>query len=87
MSNQPENEHQQYETVTPEEVRQSLLAELEAGKQAIDELSDEQLEEVAGGSLNAFLIGVSGLGKYGRPAETLGMTRRGLKRWFGNDMR
>jgi hypothetical protein len=49
MSNQPEHENQQPETVTPEEVRQSLLAEIEAGKQAITELSDDQLEEVAGG--------------------------------------
>ena len=49
MSNQPEHENQQPKSVTPEEVRQSILAELEASKQAITELSDEQLEEVAGG--------------------------------------
>jgi hypothetical protein len=49
MSNQPEYENQQSETVTPEEVRQFLLAEIEANKQAIAELSDEQIEEVAGG--------------------------------------
>jgi hypothetical protein len=49
MSNQPEYENQQPETVTLEEVRQSILAEIEASKQAITELSDEQLEEVAGG--------------------------------------
>ena len=48
MTNQPENENQQ--TVTPEEVRQSLLAELEASQQAISELNDEELEEVAGGA-------------------------------------
>ncbi len=47
MSNQPEQENQQ--TATPQEMRQALLAELEAGEQAIAELSDEQLEEVAGG--------------------------------------
>jgi hypothetical protein len=46
MSNQPENEQQ---SMTAEEVRQYILAELEAGKKAIAELSDEQLEEVAGG--------------------------------------
>ena|SRR5690349_8227592 len=48
MTNQPENENQQ--TPTPEEVRQYILAELEASKQTIAELSDEQLEEVAGGA-------------------------------------
>ena len=42
-----ENENQQ--TPTPEEVRQYILAELEASKQTIAELSDEELEEVAGG--------------------------------------
>jgi Type-A lantibiotic len=49
MSNQPEHENQQTKSVTPEEVRQSILAELEASQQAITELSDEELEEVAGG--------------------------------------
>src|SRR5689334_20753623 len=50
MSKQPEQENQQ----TPQEMRQALLAELEAGEQAIAELSDEQLEEVAGGGLKLF---------------------------------
>ena len=53
MSNQFENENQQ--TIAPEEVRQSLLAELEEGKQAIAELSDEDLEEIAGGRFGSFL--------------------------------
>jgi hypothetical protein len=66
MSNQSENENQQSETVTPEEVRQYLLAEIEAGKQAITELSDEQLEEVAGG-------GRFGRGGGARPAPGEGM--------------
>ena len=39
MSNQPEQENQQPETVTPEELRQ----------QAVVEFSDEQLVEVTGG--------------------------------------
>ncbi len=51
MSNQPENEKQQVETIAPEEVRQFLLAELEASKQALVELSNEQLGEIAGGYL------------------------------------
>src|SRR5689334_17575806 len=50
MSNQPENENQQAETITTEELREFLLTEIEASKQAIAELSDEQLEEVAGGA-------------------------------------
>lgn len=49
MSNQPENEMQQI--LTPEEVRQSLLAEIEASKQAIQELSDKDLEEAIGGAV------------------------------------
>jgi len=50
MSNQPENENQQAETVSAEELREYLLTELETSKQAIAELSDEQLEEIAGGA-------------------------------------
>ena len=46
MSDQPENEMQQ--TVTPEEVREAMLAELDASKQTIEELSDEELESIAG---------------------------------------
>jgi hypothetical protein len=44
MSDQHENE-----SMTPEVVRQALLAEIDATKQAIAELSNEQLEEVVGG--------------------------------------
>jgi hypothetical protein len=46
MSNQPENDVQQ--PLTPEEVRQYALAEIESTKQVIAELSDEELEEIAG---------------------------------------
>ena len=49
MSNQSEHENQQ--SLTPEEVRQALLAGIEATQQAIVELSNEQLEEVGGGGL------------------------------------
>jgi bacteriocin-like protein len=49
MSNQPRREIQPPETVTPQEVRQFLLADLEAYKQAITELNDEELEEITGG--------------------------------------
>jgi hypothetical protein len=47
MSDQFANEEQQ--SLTPEEVRQALLAELDASQQAIAELSNEQLEEAVGG--------------------------------------
>jgi hypothetical protein len=35
-------------TVSPQELRERMLEELEASKQAIAELSDEELEDVAG---------------------------------------
>ena len=54
MSDQPENEKQQSATVTSQELREVLLAELDASKQVIAELSEEQLEEIAGGGLSAF---------------------------------
>jgi hypothetical protein len=44
MSNRSENE-----AITTQELREILLAELEARKQAIVELSNEQLGEIAGG--------------------------------------
>jgi hypothetical protein len=57
MSNQPEDEMQQ--TLTSEEVRQPLLAEIEASKQAVVELSNERLEEVVGGlSLRGGIVGL-----------------------------
>ena len=54
MSDHLENEMQPSETVTPQELRESLLAELETARQAIAELNNEQLEEVVGGGLNCF---------------------------------
>lgn len=51
LLNQSENEKkQQPETLTPQELRRSLLAKVEAGKQMIEALDDEQLEEVVGGA-------------------------------------
>jgi hypothetical protein len=44
MSQQPENE-----ALTPQELRETLLSEIEASQQAISELNDEQLEEITGG--------------------------------------
>ncbi len=63
MSDQMANENQQ--NMTPEEVRQQLLAELEISQQAITELSDEQLEEVAGGAFLT-LRGIKGTYDYAR---------------------
>jgi hypothetical protein len=60
MSNQPEHDNQQPETITSEEMRQSILAELEASKQEIAELSDEQLVEIAGGGLDSQGVGING---------------------------
>ena len=54
MSDHLENEIQPSETMTPLELRESLLAELETASQAIAELSNEELEEVVGGGLNCF---------------------------------
>jgi bacteriocin-like protein len=51
MSYQPEHENQQSETVTSEEVRQSLLAQLDATRQAIEVLSEEELKAISGGTL------------------------------------
>jgi hypothetical protein len=49
MSNQPNNRIQQ--TSTPEELQKHLPTETHASAQAVQELSEEQLENVAGGSL------------------------------------
>jgi 1,6-anhydro-N-acetylmuramate kinase len=49
MSNQGEQEKQQPEHLSIEEVRQFILAELEASQQIIATLSDEELADVAGG--------------------------------------
>lgn len=51
MSNQANQEKQPSKTIPSEEVRQFLLDELEARKQALVELSNEQLGEIAGGYL------------------------------------
>jgi hypothetical protein len=44
MSQPSENEAQ-----TPQELRETLLSEIEASQQAMSELSDEQVEEIVGG--------------------------------------
>jgi len=58
MSNQPEQENQQPETVTPQEIREAILADLEASKQAIAELSDKELEQITGGGLTSWISGL-----------------------------
>ena len=53
MSDQLKNEISQPKMMTPQELRESLLTELEAGKQALTELSDEEvLEAITGGGLS-----------------------------------
>lgn len=49
MSKQPENE-----ALTPQQLRQALLSELETSQQTLVELSDEQLEAVAGAGIGSF---------------------------------
>ncbi len=66
MSNQPEQANQQ--SLTSEELRQHLLTQIEASKQAIEELNDEELEGVAGGGFLHFMKGV------GRTVENVAVT-------------
>jgi hypothetical protein len=63
MSDQPENAMEPAETRVSEGVRQYILARLDASKQTIAELSDEELHEVAGGILGD-LVGLTALGGY-----------------------
>src|SRR5690349_10981779 len=48
MSEQPNQTEQS--ALTPQELRQRMLEELEVSKQVIEEISDEELEAVAGGA-------------------------------------
>jgi hypothetical protein len=67
MSQQAEHEQQ---PLTPEEIRQHLT-ELGADQQAITELSDEQLEEIAGGGKWGRIFKVA---KYGFEGVTAAAT-------------
>jgi hypothetical protein len=60
MSDHFENNIQPSEAVPPQGLRESLLVELETARQAIAELSSEQLEEIVGGGLG---LGCFGCGK------------------------
>jgi hypothetical protein len=51
MTKQPKNE-----ALTTQELREALLSELESSHKVIAELSDEQLEAVAGGMINPFSV-------------------------------
>ena len=62
MSNQPENEMQQ--TPTPRRCGQYLLAEIETSQQVIAELSDEELEEIAGATIGNRLSGMIATSKF-----------------------
>ncbi len=53
MSDQPGQPVQS--TQSPEGLRQLMLEQLDASKQAIEELSDEELENVAGGGISGLL--------------------------------
>jgi bacteriocin-like protein len=59
MSNHAHDEQQ------PQELRQSLLSELETNQQAMSELNDEELEQVAGGGfLKKALVATTVYGLY-----------------------
>ena len=57
MSDHFENNIQPSEAMSPQGLRESLLVELETARQAIAELSSEQLEEIVGGGLGCFGCG------------------------------
>ena len=77
LMNQSENERQ-LKTMLPGELRQFLLAEIETGKQTIEALSDNQLEEIVGGMnhmpLNDFFDLLAGGGE--NSGENSGHTSR-----------
>jgi bacteriocin-like protein len=73
MSNQPENE-----VPTSQELRQALLSQLGASQQAIAELSDEELEQIAGGTFAPIRQGDK-LQAYGFPSDIKGVVRVMLK--------
>jgi hypothetical protein len=50
-----------HQTLTPAEVRQAPLSEIEASKQMVAEPSDEQLEEVHGGLPGGVRATISGI--------------------------
>jgi bacteriocin-like protein len=62
MSNQPENE-----VLTPQERRQSLLNELSALQQMINELSNEELEQITGGFGGAIRANIATIRLSGNP--------------------
>jgi vacuolar-type H+-ATPase subunit H len=70
MSNQPESK-----TLTPEEIRQAILNELEASQQEIAEISDEQLEEIAGGALSDIRANISWIRQKGQISGVKPQTR------------
>lgn len=49
MSNQAEHEHEPSKVLTAEELRQFLLSQMDGTKEAVSELRDEEVEQVAGG--------------------------------------
>ena len=76
MVNQPEHEHR-----TPQELRQALQAELEAIKQGIQDLSDEELEAASGGKFLSFSGIKAGFKKVFRSGKTPSSNSRSDS-WF-----
>jgi hypothetical protein len=79
MSQHSEQEIQQ--TLTPTEVRQQLLSIIETNRQALQELSDEELAAVAGGGFfssykqGSTIAAISG-------GNTIAQIKTGLHTWF-----
>jgi hypothetical protein len=69
MSNQAEHEHEPSKTLTAEELRQSLLSQIDATKEAVYALSDEEVEQVAGGMINPFSVTKEGFKNWSQQHE------------------
>ena len=73
MSKPPEDE--------PQQLRQTRLSELEASQQVMSELSDEELEVIAGGALKQSLSPPGQLERTSFSAKTIASTPVFLRRW------
>ena len=69
MSNQAEHEYELSQTLTAEEIRQSLLSQLDATKEAVYALSDEEVEQVTGGMINPFSVTKEGFINWSQQRE------------------
>ena len=79
MSKHSEQDIQQ--TITPTEVRQQLLTIIETNKQALQELSDEELAEVSGGAFgDAYKRGSDAAAVLG--GNQIAQIKTGVRSWL-----